>query len=177
MHLSDALLVTLSAHSILTEDYRPAYGGESVGLDLYNASPNRIVIPPMHLSNDDALNTNSWENVSKEIRDIKSKALIPTGLKLALPRGHVALLRERGSIIKTPLILRAGVIDPGYTDQIFVNMVNTSNVDYLIEPMAKLPVQLLVLPVIDHFRAVTMEEYQANTQNAQRQTGKVGSTG
>lgn len=132
----------------------PAYSGESAGLDLYYTGKEDIIL--------------SYRNPSK---------LIPTGLRIALPKGKVALLRERGSIIKTPLFLRAGVIDPGYTGEIFVNLVYYPSIgDFLIEPNQKLPVQLIVTSFDYNFVQVNEQDWQMLTTSSIRKEGKIGST-
>lgn len=93
--------------------------GISVGWDLYSASPESIII------------------------NRSSSALIPTGIKVNLPDNVAGILSERGSITRTPFILRAGVIDPGYQGEVFVSLWNLSNEeDAIIHPGQKLPVQL-----------------------------------
>ena len=64
------------------EEYVPAYGGESAGLDLYNAGDDVTIMP-------------SSSN--------KKGGMISTGLHVFTPRGYVTLVKERGSITKTPL--------------------------------------------------------------------------
>jgi len=88
------------------ESYIPAYMGESVGLDLYTT--NDVSVTP-----------------STFITGERG-ATIPTGLHIALPHSYAGLILERGSVTKTPLKVRAGVIDPGYTGEIFVNAINVS---------------------------------------------------
>ena len=95
---------TLQANEV--ESYAPAYGGESAGLDLYNSGPSITIKPVSDFS-------------------YQNKILIPTGLRIIVPEGYVALIQERGSITKTPLKVRAGVIDRGYTGEIFVNAVKS----------------------------------------------------
>ena len=97
----------LHAHGIESDSYKPAYDGESVGLDLYNAGPE-VVIP----------GRNKWTVFDEPA------IFIPTGIKLALPKNTVGLIKERGSVTKSGLFVRAGVIDPGYTDEVFINFVN-----------------------------------------------------
>ena len=171
MTTSVELIKTLIANDILLVDYKPAYDGESVGLDLFNASDKRFSIPPMTMT------LPTTEDLTRQaFEKSQVKTLIPTGVRIALPRNHVALLRERGSITKTPLICRAGVIDPGYTGEIFVNMVNTSSEYFIIEPHSKLPVQLLVVPALTDFEHVTQSKYKELTAEAARGTGMIGSS-
>lgn len=168
-HLNKELISALTKDNVLPMDYKPAYGGESIGLDLYNASDTSFVIPPA---------TRELEDPSTLLskKDLRFRTLIPTGLHLALPRNTVALIQERGSITKTTFKVRAGVIDPGYTDQIFVNLVNLSNEEFAIEPFQKLPVQIVVLPAYTNFKFLPINEYKEYITSATRQEGKIGSS-
>ena len=155
INVNETLESILKNNNIEINDYQPAYGGESVGLDLYNASDRTFQI-----------------NNTLDARAIVEKVLIPTGLRIALPKGHVALLRERGSVIKTNLQLRAGVIDPGYTDEIFVNLWGSGT----ILPGEKLPVQLIVVKAETEFSPLDMDSYLTLVSNSKRKDGKVGSS-
>ena len=149
----------LHSQGIDPENYRPAYDGESVGLDLYNAGPEIV----LH-------GRNKW--VAFE----EPKCLVPTGLKISLPPNTVALIKERGSIASLGLIARAGVIDPGYTDEIFVNLVNVGERDTTIPAGVKLPVQLVVLPCLTNFNVISNLEFLTETKDAKRKTGSLGSS-
>jgi len=181
--LSDTLVAALKADSVEPGDYRPAYGGESVGLDLYNAGP-RIVIPPMEKlskyaeleAQEELENLATWLDYPERARKLVGKKLMPTGIKSVIPRGYGAFVYGRGSVTKTPAIHRAGVIDPGYTGEIFVNIVNVSKVPFVLEAGAKSPFQLVVQKVTTDFTTVTAEEFEQLSSNAARQDGKIGSS-
>jgi len=157
IHLNENLKFALKTNNIDVKDYVPAYNGESAGLDLFNAGDKVTLLPQTVLPKN-------------------SKILIGTGLHLAVPKGWVALVQERGSITKTPLKVRAGVIDSGYTGEVFVNLINTSNEEYKIDRNQKLPVQIVVVKCDNEFNIVSEEEYLDITQSSQRQAGKVGSS-
>ena len=97
MSLTEVGASVLHAHGIEALSYKPAYDGESAGLDLYNAGPEIKIF-----------GRNKWVAFGEE------PTLVPTGVKIALPSNTVGLIKERGSIVKTGLFIRAGVIDPGY---------------------------------------------------------------
>ncbi len=139
------------------EEYCPAYGGESVGLDLYNVG-DEITITPICES----------ESIPR--------TLIPTGLWIDVPLRFVALIQERGSITKTPLKVRAGVIDRGYTGEIFVNAVNVSQNEFTLQQHQKLPFQLVVVKCDNHFQEIKEEEYLNLTSSHLRKDGIVGSS-
>ena len=160
--LSDNLRKVLSDNNVDPQkEYIPAYGGESAGLDLYNCGPTIHIRP-----------SNYKPSVSSDIQ----KVLIPTGIRIDVPRGYVALVQERGSVTKTPLKVRAGVIDSGYTGEIFVNCINTGYDVYTIHEKTKLPFQIVVVKCDNDFQVVSEEEYLTLTSTAQRQDGQVGSS-
>ena len=138
------------------ENYSTAYGGESAGLDLYNSGCDVIIKP----------------SIAKE----NNSVFIKSGIHLIVPVGYVALVQERGSIIKTSLKVRAGVIDSGYTGEVFINLVNFSNEEKIICEGEKLPVQIVVVKCDNHFNAISKEEYLNLTNLSQRKSGKVGSS-
>ena len=137
------------------EDYVPAYGGESAGLDLYNSGENIVVMP-----------------TSSDTKGV----MISTGLHVFTPKGYVSLIKERGSITKTPLKYRAGVVDEGYTGEIFVNLVNISNEEYIIKKGQKLPVQIIVVKCDNEYSEIDEDEYLSLSKFSKRNTGKVGSS-
>jgi dUTPase len=160
-----AILIDPKLQKVLDQNnvtnYGPAYNGESVGLDLYYVGD----IPIYWEENTYRLHTSAYDPI----------ALIPTGLKIKLSPDNVGLILERGSVTKTSLVKRAGVIDPGYTGEVFVNLVNLGG-QGRINPGDKLPVQLVVLPCDNRFVSVTPAEFDLLTMNAARAAGKVGSS-
>jgi len=160
--LSDKLRSVLSANNIDPQkEYIPAYSGESAGLDLYNCGPSIDIRPSSYVPS---------------VPSPPQKVLIPTGIRIDVPRGYVALVQERGSVTKTPLKVRAGVIDSGYTGEVFVNCINTGPDVYTVYAKRKLPFQIVVVKCDNDFQVVTEEEYLNLTSAAQRQDGQVGSS-
>lgn len=158
IYLDPKLEKILIDKGINPEDYRPAYGGESVGLDLYYTGEDTIITP------------------------YDRKKLLPTGLYVALPRNRMGEILERGSIIKTSVTKRAGVVDPGYTGEVFVNLVCIESVNELgtsslaLKHGDKLPVQMVIVVVETGYKKVTLDEYKTLTSNAQRLENKTGSS-
>lgn len=160
--LSEELYETLSVNKVDPKnEYIPAYGGESAGLDLYNCGPTIDIKP---------------SNYKPSVPTSLQKVLIPTGVRIDVPRGYVALIQERGSVTKTPLKVRAGVIDSGYTGEVFVNCINTGPDVYTIYAKRKLPFQIVVVKCDNDFQVVSEEEYLDLTSTARRQEGQVGSS-
>lgn len=157
--LTEKAIQVLKAYNIAPEDYGPAYGGESVGLDLYNCGED-ISIPSLK----------KWHVFDEPV------VLVPTGVKISIPEGYVAFIKERSSIVKTPMTVRAGVIDPGYTGEIFVNFSNIGNRDVNIPFGAKIPAQLVVLRCETQYNVVSNLEFLKTTEHSKRKEGSVGST-
>jgi dUTP pyrophosphatase len=154
---NNKLKETLEKNNINVNDYVPAYNGESAGLDLFNVNEDVTIMPT----------SNMFPG---------QKTLISTGLHIIVPKGWVALVQERGSITKTPLKLRAGVIDSGYTGEVFVNLVNVSETEYKIKKNNKLPVQIVVVKCDNDYTIVSEDVYLELTSKSLRREGKVGST-
>ena len=100
-----------------------AYAGDA-GLDL--AACERVEVPP------------------------GARALVPTGLAVAIPPGHAGFVQPRSglaarhgvSIVNTP-----GLVDSGYRGELLVNLLNTDRDEtFVVEPGMRIA-QLVVLPV------------------------------
>ena len=141
------------------DTYGTAYDGESAGLDLYNMGENQRLF-----------GRNKWVAFGEK------PILIPTGVRISIPRGYVGLIKERGSIIKTGLSVRAGVLDPGFTGEVFVSLLNTGERDTTVDTGAKLPVQLIVVPCVNVFNTVSYTEFLEENKQSERQQGQVGSS-
>lgn len=166
----------------------PAY--ESAGMDLYNAGESFQLPPVLDYTIESVASDFGswlcWNAYSVKQVDFPAyvdqslnyyyKQLIPTGIKVAIPQGYVGLLLERGSVVKTPLKIRAGVIDSGYTGEIFVNALNLSPTTMTIQRGAKLPFQLIVVPCQNNFYTVSEEVYKELTTGTKRGEGKIGSS-
>ena len=98
----------------------------SVGLDFY--SPADYIIPP------------------------HSQFLIPTQIKLQIPLGYYGRLASKSSLaVLHQLHVRAGVIDPDYTGEIMVLMINAAPRVYSIkkgDPIAQLILEKVSIPIL-----------------------------
>jgi dUTPase len=171
LSLSQELKAILRANGIDPETYRPAYSGTSIGLDLFNVGPD-IDLDSCTTPYIDSSCASNTTRVFKQL----FKTLISTGLRIHLPPQWVATIQERGSVTKTPLKVRAGIIDPGYSGEIFANCVNLSFCPYTIQHGAKLPFQLVVVQANTNFCHVTPSEYERLTASSTRKEGKIGSS-
>ena len=99
---------------------------ESAGLDFY--SPADYIIPP------------------------HSQLLIPTQIKLQIPLGYYGRLASKsGLAILHQLHVGAGVIDPDYTGEIMVLMINAASRVYSIQkgdPIAQLILEKVSIPIL-----------------------------
>jgi dUTP pyrophosphatase len=102
---------------------RRAYGGDA-GLDLSSCA--RVELAP------------------------GERALVPTGLAVAIPEGYAGFVQPRSglaakhgiSIVNTP-----GLVDSGYRGELLVNLVNTDQREsFVVEPGMRIA-QLVILPI------------------------------
>lgn len=183
MLLSAQLREALALDNLTPSTYGPAYGGESVGLDLYNAGP-KIIIPPAekllkYLYPEELRelgNPPSWLDIPERLRKGLFKKLMPTGVRTVIPHGYVGIIKERGSITKSPFVSRAGVIDPGYSGEIFVNMVNISPVRIIIPEGAKSPFQLIIVASTNNYTPVNEEAFLEMHADNLRKSKMIGSS-
>ena len=98
----------------------------SVGLDFY--SPASYIIPP------------------------HSQLLVPTQIKLRVPLGYYGRLASKsGLAVLHQLHVGAGVIDPDYTEEIMVLLINNaSHVHPIIkgDPIAQLILEKVSIPIL-----------------------------
>ena len=129
----------------------PAYAtGQSAGMDLKANVKEPVTLKPLE------------------------RAMIPTGLFMALPEGYEAQVRPRSglaakhgiTVLNTP-----GTIDSDYRGEIKVIMVNLSN-----EPFDINPGERIAQMVISSFTKVEWEEVDG-LDETERGAGGFGSTG
>ena len=105
------------------------------------------VVPGRAYSGDAGLDLSSCERVELAPGE---RALVPTGLAVAIPEGYAGFVQPRSglaakhgiSIVNTP-----GLVDSGYRGELLVNLVNTDQRDaFVVEPGMRIA-QLVVLPV------------------------------
>lgn len=123
----------------------------SAGIDLY--TPEEIKIKP------------------------HGNVLIPSGIRFRIQKGYALVAFNKSSIAyKKGLIVGACVIDSDYSGEVFINLINTTNKEVIIEKDKKI-IQLLevAVPYSD-----IVEISNANLDmlhlNSERQDGCLGST-
>ncbi len=99
------------------------------------------------------------------------RAIIKTGIKMAIPGGFAGLIWDKGGIARDGVHAMAGVVDSGFRGEVTVNLINLSQDIYNIAPgqkVAQLLIQKIELPDI-------IEEEIIN--DTDRGSGCFGSTG
>ena len=79
------------------------------------------------------------------------RAIIRTGIRLAIPEGHVGLIWDKSGIAKSGLNTMGGVVDAGFRGELTINIANVSNDIYNIDmgqKIAQLLIQKIELPLI-----------------------------
>ena len=96
------------------------------------------------------------------------RALVPTGLAVAIPEGYAGYVQPRSglasrhgiSIVNTP-----GLVDAGYRGELLVNLVNTDRRDtFVVEPGMRIA-QLVILPA-PHVDVVEVDELPESERGA-----------
>ena len=103
------------------------------------------VVPVRAYSGDAGLDLSACERVELAPGQ---RALVPTGLAVAIPDGYAGYVQPRSglaakhgiSIVNTP-----GLVDSGYRGELLVNLVNTDRADsFVVEPGMRIA-QLVIL--------------------------------
>jgi len=97
--------------------------------------------------------------------------LVATGLKLAIPAGHVGLIWDRSGLATAGITTLGGVIDSGYRGEIKVIIKNLSEEIFNITPGQKIA-QILIQAIADP--EIREEKISDNTE---RKTNGFGSSG
>ena len=129
----------------------------SVGYDLVAAIPEAIIIAP------------------------RETILVPTGIRLLFSNDkYFGLIAARSGLSvkhKISLINGVGIIDPDYTGEIQVGLINMSNQGYTINPADRIA-QILFLPVEKPILTLVadLDEYEKDKLSKRGDSG-FGSTG
>lgn len=101
-----------------------------------------------------------------------ARAIIKTGIALAIPAGYVGLVWDKSGIATTTGVTTlAGVIDAGYRGEILIALFNTADTSYAVQAGQKIA-QLLIQPV----QQVVIQAVEQLTTAARGDNG-FGSTG
>jgi dUTP pyrophosphatase len=102
------------------------------------------------------------------------RAMVPTGIAIALPVGLEAQVRPRSGLAAkhgVTVLNSPGTIDADYRGEIKVILINLGEIDFLVEPKSRIA-QLIVAPVMQ----IRWDEVDSLPQTA-RGEGGFGSTG
>ena len=100
--------------------------------------------------------------------------LVPTGIAVAIPAGHVGILAARSSLaVKKAMTLAngVGVIDADYRGEIKVPIIPTDGCHNLVQAGTRIA-QLIILPI-----AAPTVEVVTELPDSERGAGAFGSTG
>ena len=100
--------------------------------------------------------------------------LVPTGIAVAIPEGHVGLLAARSSLASKKAMTLAngvGIIDSDYRGEIKIPIIPLDGCHNLIQAGQKIA-QLIIMPI-----ALPTVEVVADLDETTRNTGSFGSTG
>jgi len=99
--------------------------------------------------------------------------LIPTGIKLEIPKGYWASIEARSSTSKQSLIVPKGIIDEGYRGELFAQVINVGLKEVYINNGDRLIQLVLHKRYSSEF---TIEEVDELSQSQRGESG-FGSTG
>lgn len=103
------------------------------------------IVPKYALPGDAGMDLYACETV---VLEPNQKTTVKTGIAMAIPKGHVALVWDKSGIAsKYHLHTLAGVIDENYRGELSVVIGNFGSVPYTIEKGKKFA-QLLIQPVL-----------------------------
>lgn len=103
------------------------------------------------------------------------RALVPTGLSIALPLGYVGLVHPRSGLAAKQglsIVNAPGTIDAGYRGEILVNLINLDRAEVIDLPAGSRIAQLVIQKVEQATFAVVSEH-----DTTERGTDGHGSTG
>ena len=102
------------------------------------------------------------------------RALVPTGISIALPNGYVALVHPRsGLAIKhgVTMVNAPGTVDSDYRGEMKVPLINLGRVAFIVEPNMR--IAQMVIARVEHAQVSIVTELTETT----RGEGGFGSTG
>jgi dUTP pyrophosphatase len=103
------------------------------------------VVPARAYSGDAGLDLSACERVELGPGE---RALVPTGLAVAIPPGHAGFVQPRSGLAAThgiSIVNTPGLVDSGYRGELLVNLVNTDRQNaFVVEPGMRIA-QLVVL--------------------------------
>jgi dUTP pyrophosphatase len=103
------------------------------------------------------------------------KSAVKTGIALAIPKGWYGHVHNRsGNAVSTPLMVDAGIIDPGYRGEIIVVMANNS--DYPFDVLKGTKIAQILFELIPDAKLTEVNELPPSDRGTKGFEG-TGSTG
>ncbi len=100
-----------------------------------------------------------------------NRAIIKTGIRLAIPDGCVGLIWDKGGLAKDGLHTIGGVIDAGFRGEILIGLLNIDDKAHKIETGQKIA-QILIQPI--EFPEIIEAKVETDTQRAEGLHGSSG---
>jgi dUTP pyrophosphatase len=104
-------------------------------------------VPARAYAGDAGLDLSACERIVLEPGE---RALVPTGLAVAIPAGFAGLVQPRSGLAAThgiTIVNTPGLVDSGYRGELLVNLLNTDTTEtFVVEPGMRIA-QLVVVPI------------------------------
>ena len=116
----------------------------------------------------------SYCGIEKILIKPRDKAIIPTGIAIALNKGYEAQIRPRSGLAaknSITVLNSPGTIDSDYRGEIKIILINLGNEDFIIEPDMR-----IAQMVISKYEIASIQELD-NLDETIRGEGGFGSTG
>ena len=128
-----------------------------------------IPVPSYAHEYDAAFDLRACEELTLEPME---KKIVKTGLKMAIPKGHVGLIWDRsGLAAKHSMHTLAGVVDAGYRGEVGIVLINLGKEKFTVEKGMRIA-QMLIQPIV-LANLIEVDELDETT----RGEGGFGSTG
>jgi len=148
---------------------------DDAGIDFYVPSFDEKFIEDFKSKN----NSNYYYfTENKLIVEPNGKVLIPSGIKVVVPKGYALIAFNKSGIAsKKGLVVGAQVVDSSYRGEVHINLLNVTSESQIIEEGQKI-VQFILIPIalIDPI-VIDKDEYEEYFNNTERGEGGFGSTG
>lgn len=103
--------------------------------------------------------------------------VIGTGIKVSVTEGYVMQICNRSGLAsKHQLFVGAEIVDPGYSNEVFVNLHNLGKLDYTIKNGDRIA-QFLVYQVSANMLELDPQNYKTKMETFERGMGGFGSSG
>lgn len=163
-------------YSITRETKNPTRGHkEDAGIDIYVPNLTDEYCKAFHLMNLDAQYCLDRPH-NRIIIHPHSRIKLPTGVYFNIPAGNMLIVLQKTSVPnKTGIISGARVIDENYQGEFIASLINTSDVQAILQQNQKF-IQLVLTPIHKDRYLQEVEFKDLYEQKTQRGQGAYGST-